>query len=136
MVAITLPPFVDRFMDWVKLNPALGAVVILLSVVFLLWLVRKSLKFFMVALILLGITILGSYYYYGPAKTNNAVKRGAEHAFERGKDFMDKALQETVPPNGGASEPSASPKSESGEQPETTGDEPVTVLPEGASDGL
>lgn len=124
MVAISLPPFMDRFIDWVKLNPALGAVVILLAVVFLLWLVRKSLRFFMVALILLGVTILGSYYYYGSAQTNNAVKRGAEHAFESGKDFVDKALNEIMPLVDGAEL-----------EPLTTGDGATAVQPDGASNG-
>ncbi len=95
MIAITLPAFMQPFFDWVELNPALGAVVILLVVVFVLWLLRKSLKFFMVGLVLLGVTILGSYYYYGPARTNEAVKRGAEHAYEHSKQFIDKALDES-----------------------------------------
>ncbi len=94
MVAITLPAFAQQFLDWVQLNPALGAVVILLAVVFLLWLVRKSLKFFMVALILLGVTILGSYYHYGPARTNEAVKRGSEDVLEQGKAFIDKRIRD------------------------------------------
>lgn len=94
MVAVALPTFVQQFFDWVELNPALGAVVILLAVVFVLWLVRKSLKFFMVAAILLGVTILASYYHYGPARTNEAVKRGSQDAFEHGKAFLDEQLRE------------------------------------------
>lgn len=93
MVAVTLPLFVQRFFDWVELNPALGAVVILLGVVFALWLLRKSLKFFMVALILLGVTILGSYYFYGSARTNDAVKRGSQEVYDFGKELLEEGLR-------------------------------------------
>ena len=95
MIALAMPPFLTQFMDWVEKNPALGAVTILVVVVLLLWLIRKSLKFFMVAVALLGITILVSYYYYGPQTTNEAVKRGAQQVTEHGKDLFEKTLRKT-----------------------------------------
>jgi flagellar motor component MotA len=105
MLAISLPPFLSRFMNWAEANPALGVISILVGIVVLLWLVRKSMKFFMVIVGLLALTILGSYFFYGPEKTNQVVRDRTEKMIEQGKDIVNegvkqanKALQEAETP--------------------------------------
>lgn len=91
MLALSLPPILDRFMDWAEKNPALGVVAVLALVVVMLWLVRKSIKFFMVVCLLLVVVILGSYAYYGKDKTNRTVRENLREVVDEGKELLDKA---------------------------------------------
>lgn len=91
MLAVSLPPALRRFMDWVEQNPAMGAVAVLALIVVLLWLVRKSIKFFMVVCLLLVAVILGSYFYYGPEKTNKTIRENAREVIDEGKDLINKS---------------------------------------------
>ena len=91
MLAVSLPPVLRRFMDWVEQNPALGAVAVLALVVVMLWLVRKSIKFFMVVCLLLVAVILGSYFYYGPEKTNKTIRENAREVIGEGKELINKS---------------------------------------------
>ena len=91
MLAVSLPPVLRRFMDWVEQNPAMGAVAVLALIVVLLWLVRKSIKFFMVVCLLLVAVILGSYFYYGPEKTNKTIRENAREVIDEGKDLINKS---------------------------------------------
>lgn len=108
MLAVSLPPVLRRFMDWVEQNPAMGAVAVLALVVVMLWLVRKSIKFFMVVCLLLVVVILGSYFYYGPEKTNKTIRENAREVIDEGKelidkskDLLDEALEEEEPEGDG-----------------------------------
>lgn len=92
MLAIQLPPILNRFMDWAQENPALGAVAVLGGIVVLLWLVRKSIKFFMVICLLIAAVILGSYFYYGEDETNRTVRENVRDVIQEGKELVDKAL--------------------------------------------
>lgn len=92
MLALTLPPILRRFMDWAQANPALGAVAVLVGVVVLLWLLRKSIKFFMVICLLIVAVIVGSYFYYGSDKTNRVVRENISDVIEEGKELVDKVL--------------------------------------------
>lgn len=92
MLALTLPPIVRRFMDWAQENPAMGAVAALVAIVVMLWLLRKSIKFFMVICLLIVAVIVGSYFYYGSDKTNRAVRENLSDVIEEGRDLVDKVL--------------------------------------------
>ena len=92
MLALTLPPIIRRFMDWAQENPALGAVAVLVGIVVLLWLLRKSIKFFMVICLLIVAVIVGSYFYYGSDKTNRVVRENLNDVIEEGKELVDKVL--------------------------------------------
>ncbi len=94
MLAVSLPPILSRFMNWAEANPAMGVVSVLVMIVVLLWLVRKSIKFFMVVCLLLVVTILGSYFFYGKDKTNKVVREGVQQIQEDGKELRDKLLEE------------------------------------------
>lgn len=91
MLATSLPPALRRFMDWVEQNPAMGAVAVLTLIVVLLWLVRKSIKFFMVVCLLLVAVIMGSYLYYGPEKTNKAIRENARDVIGEGKELINQS---------------------------------------------
>ena len=93
MVAITLPPFVTRYVEWIQANPALGAVSVLVILVVMLWLLRKSLKVFMVILGLGVIALVASYFIYGPEKTNNFVRDKTKQGLEQGKDLVKKGRE-------------------------------------------
>jgi hypothetical protein len=90
MLAITLPPFLTRYVNWIQANPALGAVSVLVILVVMLWLLRKSMKVFMVILGLAVIALVASYFIYGPEKTNNIVRDKTKQAIEQGKDLVKK----------------------------------------------
>jgi flagellar motor component MotA len=93
MLSITLPPFLSRFMDWAEANPALGVISVLVGIVVLLWIIRKSMKFFMVVVGLMALTILGSYFFYGPEKTNQVVRDQTEKMIEQGKDIVNEGVK-------------------------------------------
>jgi hypothetical protein len=90
MPAIKLPPFLTQYAKWIEANPALGAISALALIVVLLWLLRKSLKLFMVLIGLAAVALLASYFIVGPEKTNNAVRDKTQQAIEQGKDLMEK----------------------------------------------
>ncbi|MAW61308.1 MAG: hypothetical protein CMJ94_10790 [Planctomycetes bacterium] len=92
-VAVSLPPVLRRFMDWAEQNPALGVVAVLALIVVLLWLVRKSIKFFMVVAILLVAVILGSYLYYGPEQTNKSVRENVREVIGEGRELINKGKE-------------------------------------------
>lgn len=85
-----MPPFLKQYMDWIQANPALGAVSVLVILVVLLWLLRKSLKVFMVIIGLGVIALVASYFIYGPEKTNNFVRDKTKQGIEQGKDLVKK----------------------------------------------
>lgn len=91
MLAASLPPLLKSFMNWADGNPALGAVAVILLIVVLLWLVRKSIKFFMVVGLLLVGAVLVSYFFNGKEKTNQLVREKAKQAIEEGRELMNKA---------------------------------------------
>ena len=93
MLAITLPPFLTRYVNWIQANPALGAVSVLVILVVMLWLLRKSMKVFMVILGLAVIALVASYFIYGPEKTNNIVRDKTKQAIEQGKDLVKKGRE-------------------------------------------
>lgn len=90
MLALTLPPFLTRYINWIQANPALGAVSVLVILVVMLWLLRKSLKVFMVIIGLAVIALVASYFIYGPEKTNNLVRDKTQQAIEQGKELVKK----------------------------------------------
>jgi hypothetical protein len=92
MLALTLPPIIRRFVDWAQENPAMGAVAALVAIVVMLWLLRKSIKFFMVICLLIVAVIVGSYFYYGSDKTNRVVRENLSDALEEGRELVDKVL--------------------------------------------
>jgi hypothetical protein len=92
MLALTLPPIIERFIDWAEENPAMGAVAVLVGIVVLLWLLRKSIKFFMVICLLIVAVIVGSYFYYGSDKTNRVVRENLNDVIDEGKELVDKVL--------------------------------------------
>ena len=91
MLAASLPPLLKSFMNWADSNPAMGAVAVIMLIVVLLWLVRKSIKFFMVVGLLLVGAVLVSYFFNGKEKTNNLVREKAKQAMEEGRDLINKA---------------------------------------------
>lgn len=95
MLAVALPPLLERLTNWAERNPALGAVAALVVVVALLWLLRKSAKFFMTVALLCVVTIMGSYVFYGPQKTNKLVLEGAERAIEETRELRQGAGEAT-----------------------------------------
>ncbi len=88
-----LPPFLTQYAKWIEANPALGAISVLALIVVLLWLLRKSLKLFMVLIGVAAIALLASYFIVGPEKTNNAVRDKTQQAIEQGKDLLEKGRQ-------------------------------------------
>jgi len=88
-----LPPFLTQYAKWIEANPALGAISVLALIVVLLWLLRKSLKLFMVLIGVAAIALLASYFIVGPEKTNNAVREKTHEAIEQGKDLLEKGRQ-------------------------------------------
>ncbi|MBC8404735.1 MAG: hypothetical protein H8E15_05890 [Planctomycetes bacterium] len=93
MPAMKLPPFLTQYAKWIEANPALGAISVLALIVVLLWLLRKSLKLFMVLIGVAAIALLASYFIVGPEKTNNAVRDKTQQAIEQGKDLLEKGRQ-------------------------------------------
>ncbi|NQU47070.1 MAG: DUF4149 domain-containing protein [Planctomycetes bacterium] len=93
MPAMKLPPFLTQYAKWIEANPALGAISVLALIVVLLWLLRKSLKLFMVLIGVAAIALLASYFIVGPEKTNNAVREKTHEAIEQGKDLLEKGRQ-------------------------------------------
>ncbi|MCH2101203.1 MAG: hypothetical protein MK209_04720 [Planctomycetes bacterium] len=101
MLTASLPPVLHRFIGWVEENPAMGAVAVLTLTVALLWLVRKSIKFFMVVCLLLVAVILGSYFYYGPEKTNETIRDNAREVIDKSKSLLSEPTSEGLPESGG-----------------------------------
>ncbi len=88
-----LPPLLQQFANYWEKNPALGSVVALVAVAVLLLILRKSIKFFVVLILLGVVAILASYFFYGPDKTNKAIREGTQQAAERGKDLLERARE-------------------------------------------
>lgn len=88
------PPLLRQFANYWERNPALGTVAALLAVAVLLWILRKSIKFFIVLILLGVVAILASYFFYGKDKTNQAIREGTQQAAEKGRELLEQAREQ------------------------------------------
>ncbi len=77
---MSLPPLLARYLAWFDTSPVLAVLVGLGVLILAFLLLRMALKVFLLFVILLVIAIVGSYFYLGADKTEDALRHGAEEA--------------------------------------------------------